>query len=1041
MKTKFTRICTSFVLFFALTLSAYAQQISGTVADENGVPLPGATVLVQGTSNGVSTDFDGNYSISASQGDTLVFSFVGYSSQSVVVGSSATINVSLQPDNSLDEVVVTALGVKRNTKALGYSVTEVDGDELSGNPSTNAINALQGKVAGVNITGSAMGAKGSSRVVIRGSSSLGGNDQPLYVVDGITINNSNLGAAGMWGGSDFGDGISSINPDEIESVSVLKGGAAAALYGSRAANGVIIITTKNGLGAEGLGIEINSTAQFDMLNNDLWDAQTTYGSGTGGVAPATADAAMSRVYTSWGAKMSGQLVPQADGISRPYVYQGDNSDTFYRTGVTLTNTISLSTNSDTGNTRYSFTNMDNDDISPNSSLDRNSLGINTSQSLGKNITVNANIKYLVENQAGNPRLSDAPGNANWTTKQYAPSVNVDWAKGPNGNGTQEDGLTEYKFTAGIFVQNPWFAQNMFINDLEKERFIGSTNIRWDLAEFLYVRGQVGMDRFDAHRTMSEPYGTGYKPLGQINENKQTSKQYDADLLLGTDNLTLADDLQLTAFVGVATNTVESENVYVRGDDFIVPGLISYGNTVRKSGSYGFSKRKINSAFGSAEFGYNDWAYLTVTARNDWFSTLSLAGKNAPNNDLYSSFSLSAVLSDALDLGETISFLKLRGGYSQVAGGADSPYRLNLTYSILGNPHLGNPMGTISGSQIPNSEITPFEKNETEFGIDLRMFDNRLSIDATYYDNETIGDIVGVSASATSGYSSALANLGNVTNSGIELLLKVKPIVTDDFAMELSFNYTNNDSEVVATNDTGGNISLDQPRPMGIAVTHIVGEKMGALFGTNFHRDGNGNIIHEMKDGYPQPKINNNRKILGFGVAPQQLGIGASFRYKDFNAGFLLEGKSGGSIYSGTNLEMLGRGLHKMTVPSGGREAGFVPQGVMENGSPVTQSLTVQEQQNYWGRYNDAAESGVYSSDYMRLRQLSIGYTVPSSVLDGTFIQSASVSLIGKNLFFISNDVDNIDPESAYNANSRNTGLEYWGMPVPRTVGVSVNLKF
>jgi hypothetical protein len=217
--------------------------------------------------------------------------------------------------------------------------------------------------------------------------------------------------------------------------------------------------------------------------------------------------------------------------------------------------------------------------------------------------------------------------------------------------------------------------------------------------------------------------------------------------------------------------------------------------------------------------------------------------------------------------------------------------------------------------------------------------------------------------------------------------------------------------------------------------------MGALFGTNFHRDGNGNIIHEMKDGYPQPKINNNRKILGFGVAPQQLGIGASFRYKDFNAGFLLEGKSGGSIYSGTNLEMLGRGLHKMTVPSGGREAGFVPQGVMEDGSPITQSLTVQEQQNYWGRYNDAAESGVYSSDYMRLRQLSIGYTVPSSVLDGTFIQSASVSLIGKNLFFISNDVDNIDPESAYNANSRNTGLEYWGMPVPRTVGVSVNLKF
>ena len=1041
MKTQILKICTSFLLFFALTISAYAQQISGTVSDENGVPLPGATVLVDGTSIGVSTDFDGNYSIDASQGDTLVYSFVGYTSQSVVVGTSASVNVSLEPDNALDEVVVTALGIKRNTKALGYSVTEVDGDEMSSNPSTNAINALQGKVAGVNITGSAMGAKGSSRVVIRGSSSLGGNDQPLYVVDGITINNSNLGAAGMWGGTDFGDGVSSINPDEIQSVSVLKGGAAAALYGSRAANGVIIITTKNGLGSEGVGIEINSTAQFDMLNNSIWDPQTIYGSGSGGVVPASADAAMDYVYSSWGGLMSGQVVPQADGISRPYVYQGDNSDKFYRTGTTLTNTISLSTSSDTGNTRYSFTQMDNDDISPNSSLDRNSLGLNTTQNIGKNITLNANIKYIVEDQSGNPRLSDAPGNANWTTKQYSPSVDINWAKGPNGNGTQDDGLTEYKFTAGSFVQNPWFAQNMFINDLEKERVIASSNLRWDLADYLYVRGQVGMDRFDAHRVMSEPYGTGYKPLGQINENKQTSKQYDADLLIGTDNLTLAEDLQVTAFVGVATSTSESSNVYARGDDFIVPGIISYSNTVQKSGAVGFSKKRINSALGSAEFGYDNWAFLTVTARNDWFSTLSLAGKKSPNNDLYTSVSLSAVLSDVLYLGENISFLKLRGGYSQVAGGADNPYRLNLTYSILGNPHLGNPMGTISGNQIPNSEITPFQKNETEVGVDLRMFDNRLSLDATYYDNETIGDIVGVSASQTSGYSSALANLGNVTNSGIELLLKVKPIVTDDFAMELSFNYTNNNSEVVATNDTGGNISLDQPRPMGIAVTHIVGEQMGALFGTSFVRDGSGNIVHENEAGYPRPKINNDRKILGFGIAPQQLGIGASFRYKDFNASFLIEGKSGGSMYSGTNLEMLGRGLHKMTVPTGGREAGFVPNGVMEDGTPVSQSLSVQEQQNYWDRYNDAAESGIYTSDYMRLRQLSIGYTVPSSALDGTFIQSASVSLIGKNLFFISNDVENIDPESAYNASSRNTGLEYWGMPVPRTVGVSVNLKF
>jgi TonB-linked SusC/RagA family outer membrane protein len=626
MKTKLFKYLSSFLLLFAFGFSVQAQSISGTVSDESGVPLPGATVLVEGTQNGVSTDFDGNYSIEASSGDTLVFSFVGYTSQSVVVGSSATVNVSLQPDNALSEVVVTALGVKRNTKAVGYSITQVEGDAISANPSTNAINALQGKVAGVMITGSAMGAKGSSRVVIRGASSLSGNNQPLYVVDGITINNNNLGAAGMWGGTDFGDGISSINPDDVESVTVLKGGAAAALYGSRASNGVIIITTKSGLGSEGIGIEINSTSQFDMLNNSLWDAQTTYGSGTLGEAPSSAASAVDNLYSSWGAVMEGQTVMQFDGISRPYSYMGNNQDRFYRTGTTFSNTVSLSTSSEKGNTRFSFTNMDNDDISPESSLDRNSLSINTSQKLAKNITLDASIKYIVEDQAGNPNVSDGPGNSNWVTKQYAPSVDVMWGVGPNGNGTQADGLNEYVFTSGIYITNPWFAQNMYVKDLEKERFIGAMNLRWDLADYIYLRGRVGVDRFDAHRTNSTPYGTRYQPMGSISEYKLATQSIDADLFLGTDNLQLVDDLSLTAFVGISSYKNENESINISGSDFIVPGLVSYANTKNKNASYGFSEKQINSAYGSAEIGYKDYAFLSLTARNDWFSTLSLKDK-------------------------------------------------------------------------------------------------------------------------------------------------------------------------------------------------------------------------------------------------------------------------------------------------------------------------------------------------------------------------------------------------------------------------------
>ena len=974
MKTKFLRILSSFLLMFAFGFSMQAQSISGTVTDDNGVPLPGATVLVEGTSNGVSTDFDGNYSINASSGDTLVFSFVGYSSLSVVVGSSSTVNAQLAPDNALEEVVVTSLGIKRNVKALGYSLTQVDGTELSANKSTNAINALQGKVAGVMVTGNAMGAKGSSRVIIRGSSSLTGDNQPLYVVDGITINNTNLGAAGMWGGADYGDGISSINPDEIESVSVLKGGAAAALYGSRASNGVIIITTKSGAGAEGIGVEFNSSMQFDTVNLSLRDTQEIYGQGRD----------FSKIsdnidnYQAWGPRMDGTMVTEWDGVARKYSLQPSALEAYYRTGETYTNTLAVSTSNDTSNTRFSMTNLSNLDIVPNSTLGRNSFGINNSNKFGDNISVDINMKYILEDQEGNPQMSDAPGNGNFSANLFAPSLNVMDMLGAGGLGRNAD-LTEFRISDSSYSQNPWFAAYNYINSSEKERFIGAINARWDVTESMYIRGRVGGDRYNLLKQNSTPWGTAYQMKGSMNESSSTFKQYDADVFFGTDNLKLANDVSFTAFVGVGTNNQKYEAYSVSGSDFIVPFLLNVKNTKNQGSGYSFWEKQINSAYGSAELGFMDYAYLTVTARNDWFSTLSLKNKKAPNNDLYTSASLSLVLSDALDLGDTVSFLKLRAGYSQVAGGANSPYALSLSYGIYGQGHLGASLGNISGGTIPNSEITPFEKNETEFGVDLRMFDNKLSIDATMYDNETLGDIVGVSASATSGYGSALANLGNISNKGIELLIKGEIMRTDDFAWNASINFTDNTSKVVATNDTGGNISLQEPRSRNIRVTHIVGEKFGALYGSSFERDASGSIIHEMVNGIPIPKVG-ARKILGFGVAPTQLGIGSSFRYKDFNASFLIEGKSGGQVYSGSNAYLKRNGHHKITVPAGGREAGFVPTGVMADGSTITTSIPAAQQEDYWRRSYLIAEQDVVDSDYMRLRQMSIGYNIPSEKL-------------------------------------------------------------
>jgi len=1029
------------LMFFAVLCmnSMYGQNktISGTVTEsESGVPLPGVNVVEKGTNNGTSTDFDGNFTISVSGSNAiLVFTSLGYTTKEVPAGNQSTLNVSMSEDaEQLGEVVVTALGVKRNTKALGYSVTQVKGEEMNTVKQTNAINALQGKIAGVQISGNAAGAKGSTRVIIRGNSSLTGNNQPLYVIDGITINNSNLGSAGVWGGADSGDGISALNPDEVESISVLKGGAAAALYGSRASNGVIIITTKTGAGSDGMSVDISSSIQFDDINNDPYDPQTTYGQGRD--FSTTSDNL--DTYANWGPKLNGSSVEQWDGVSRPYTYKGNNLKKFYDGGQTFINTVAISSATEKSNVRVSYSNLDNTDIIPNSTLNRNTLGINASQKF-RNFVADINIKYIQDDAVGAPRLSDSPGNANFGIRLFAPNIDVNDMLGAGGLGTNEDG-SEFRTSDNTFSQNPWFAAYQFINNSVKERVIASANLRWNMTDFLYLSGRFGQDRFDYSRRDITPYGTAFSPLGGMSEYKLTNVQRDADLFLGTDNLKIQEDLSVTAFVGVGKNYQNAESVTASGGNFIVPYLYTVGNTQNQSAGYGFNEKQINSAYGSAEVGFKDAMFLTLTARNDWFSTLSLPGKEAPNNDLYTSASFSLVLSDMFKLPEVISFAKLRAGYSQVAGGADGPYSLNLTYGIYGQGHQGASLGTISNGSIPNPNITPFEKNEIELGFDLRMFDNRASIDFTYYDNATVGDIVGVSASPTSGYGSALANLGEVSNTGYEILLSGSPIRTDNFAWDVTLNYSYNDSKIVSTNDENTNISMDEPRSRNLNVTHIVGETYGALYGTSYNRDAQGRIIHDLDpDGTPIPQVG-ARKILGFGVSPTSIGISNNFRYKNFNMSVLVEGKYGGQMYSGTNAMSKYFGAHKATIDADGRENGFTVSGVDASGAAFTTTIAPDRIEDYWRRTYEIAEESVYDADYLRLRQMSIGYTIPRAMLENTFIKNASISLIGRNLFFLSNSVENIDPESGYNV-SNSQGLEWFGMPIPRTIGMNVNLKF
>ena len=1034
MNKKILSFLTLVSLLFFQGVLAQNITVSGTVTDEAGVPLPGTNVVEKGTSNGTSADFDGNYTISVGNNAVLVFTSLGYSSKELPVNGQSTINTSLMEDASqLDEVVVTALGIKKSTKALGYSLTEVGGEEIATIKTPNAINSLQGKIAGVNISQNSTGAAGSSRVVIRGSSSLSGGNQPLYVVDGIPISNGNNGSASLWGGSDGGDGISSLNPDDIESISVLKGGAASALYGSRAAGGVIIVTTKNGKDQEGFGIEVSSQVTFDRVNTSLQDYQTDYGQGLLGAKPANTNAAREAGFASWGERFDGSSVPQWDGVSRRYSYTGNNVDKFYRTGATFINTVALSDSKEDLTYRFSVSDLTNEDVVPNAGLNRKSISLNTTAVLGKKLTQQVNAKYIIEKVKNRPRLSDSPGNANFTVGLLPGNLNErDFLPATDENGA------ERQFTDNVFTTNPYFAAYNFNNEDVRNRIIASTSLRYEFTDWLSLTGRVGIDNDVIRRTGVTPFGTGFQPLGSINEQERRTNQVDADIILAADK-DITDKFAISALVGANSNHIKNEVLNLGGGEFIVPGLEDIGNTVQQSRSRSYSERKIGSVYGSLELSYDRWAYVTFTGRNDWFSTLSFPGKTTPNDDFYPSVNASLVLSDAFEMPEFISFLKLRGGYSEVAGGAQDAYQLGLTYSIFGNPLQGQPTGRISNGSVPNANLVAFSKNESEIGLDLRLFNNRLSFDLAYYNNETTNDIVNVATSGASGYGGASANLGKVSNKGFEFLVSGTPIRTENFSWNVSLNGAYNEGLVVATDDVDSDVNLDEPRTRNVRITHQVGERYGTIVGVSYERDDNGVIKYDIDaEGVPRA-VEGERKTLGEGVPPLTLGFTNSFSYKNFSMNILVDGKFGGQVFSGTNTLLYSNGLHKNTLE--GRETGLVVSGI-DNATdlPFTTTVAPENLQSYWGRISNIAEEFVEDSDFVSLRQLSIGYTLPQKALDNVFLTNVNFSLIASNLLYFYRSIDNIDPESAYNVGN-SQGLEYFGVPSSRNYGLSVSLKF
>lgn len=1053
------------------TLSAQVHIISGTVTDAGGTALPGVGILIKGTSTGLNTDSKGKYSIKVKSNDILVFSFIGYISQEIAISDQGTIDVILVENvKELGDVVVTALGITRDTKALPSSVTKIPGVSLTSARENNLGASIQGRVAGINVSTPQTGPAGSSRIIIRGNKSLGGDNQPLYVVDGIPMDNTNFGQAGLWGGPDQGDGLTSISPDDIESITVLKGAGAAALYGSRGGFGVINITTKKGTAGKGIGIEYNSNFVFEKVINYL-DLQTQYGQGILsnsdpndptspriGLKPISQDQAFFAGTNGWGAKLDNQPNIMWDGVTRPYSLVGTqkNFDNFFQTGNSFTNTLSFTGGSEKQTFRFSFSDLRSTGIIPESGFNRKNVSFATNGKFGKKVTFNAKILYSDEEARNRPNVSDSPGNTVQALMVLPPNYNVLDMKGDlHKLGAVAEGVTtvdgkqtgqELQLSDNLWNQNPYWSAYQFINNSTRNRILTSGTVRYDITSFLYLQGKIGMDWYLRKTKSLTPQGTGYMIGGAANVGQTQVSEINQEWTLGFNKA--FGKIKVNAFVGGNKMVSKNEHVGANGSTFSIPFYTSVTNTSSQNFEYGYSASGINSLFGSAEVNYGGFLYITGTARNDWFSVLN----SANNSKLYPSIGASFVFTDAFkNLPKVLSFGKVRASWGQVATANVFPYAINHAYQVDAKGHLGIPLGGYAlGPFLPNPTLSPALATELELGTDLKLFKGRLDFDFAYYNQKTTHDILISLITNTSGFVATYFNLGQLSNKGIELLLTVTP-VKGALTWDVSLNLARNLNKVISLYPGVTELSLGdlgQPRTTTVQIKHVVGYPFGMLTGWVQKTDAAGNRVFTNEGS---PVQSNSYEIIGNGVAKLTGGINNSFTFKQFNLEFLIDFKSGGDIYSGTNVRLLESGYTKESLI--GRE-GSTPlsvTGVFEDGTNAdgsvkytgveTRTLTVEQAQNYWQNLGERDEAHfIYDASFIKLRQLTFGYDLPNKILSKTPIKTLNLSFVARNLWCIYKNTPNIDPESSYQ-NTQAQGLDYFGLPATRTYGFNMRVTF
>jgi TonB-linked SusC/RagA family outer membrane protein len=1042
MKTKFKGILTLLIAFAVQISFAQEKTVSGTVSDSSGT-LPGVTVLIKGTKTGTDTDFDGKYSLKAKTGDVLIFSYLGYKTTNKTVGSSNTINVTLEEGGEvLDEIVVTAFGIKRSEKALGYSVQSIKGESMTEARESNLTNAISGKVAGVQVTGTSGSVGSSSRIVLRGNSSITGNNEPLYVVDGVPISNASFGSAGSGGGVDLPNGAADLNPDDIESVTVLKGPNAAALYGLRAGNGVIVITTKRGNANKKFSVSINTNVTF---SNPLLlpDYQNSYGQGgdpnffkyVDGASGGIGDG----VDESWGPALDvGLEFIQWDsqltnnGNATPWISHPDNVKDFLNTGVNISNNVSITS----GGFRLSIGNSDEKGMVPFTELKKISVGVSGSLDIGENVKAGVSFNYF-NTDSDNLPISGY-NNENpfqqfiWSARQVNFTDLRDWRNFPDAPAGTAAAGTPLNWNHN-FQNNPYWVLETNRNTLEKDRIIGNIDLTSQLSESLTLTTKLGLDSFNQRTSSRQAVGSNNAQNGTYQERIRRFEEVNASFLLNY-NKNINEDFGLSLSFGGNHMNRTQDNVNGFLPALELPNLynlsnLQTGSTATLSNFH--SDQQINSFYGYGQFSYKDMVFLDFTGRNDWSSILPTAN----NSFFYPSVTASVLLSDMFEgLKENgFNLLKVRGGWSKVGStGALGAYALTPTFS-LNNTGFGNQAG------LPNTQFNPNLKAETvtgvEFGLDARMFKNRLRFSATYYNQESKDLLVPIQVSASTGFTSIWDNVADMKNDGVEIQLGGTVIKKDDFTLDIDLNWAKNNNEVTSLGELDSYILGGQ---WGVTLQARPGQPYGTLVGRDFQRTPDGQVVYS--NGLPV--IDSSQKEIG-NIAPDWTG-GANFsmRYKDFSLSFLIDAKMGGDVHSMTYA--WGRYAGTLSETLIGRETGLVGNGVMSdgNGGFVTNNVVVAAKAFNQASYSNSIESSsIFDASYVKLRQVSIGYSLPSRFLDKTAVQGVKLSIVGRNLAILYKNAPHIDPETGFSSSNGNQGQEFGQYPSARNIGFNLNIKF